>query len=213
MTERLDPLIASLVADLQPTPPLRQSRGMAMMLAALALGMGAAVVTFGARADLAAGHPSGMFLLSNGLFLVLALASAWTVVDSARPYVGVHREGWGWTALMAAVLPLSALCLLGSEWLVGAGLSIDDGSWCLGLGLGLSGLTALALVRWLRRGAPSSPKRAGLLAGVAAGSAGVLAVGLACPHNDMVHIGIWHGMTVVLAGVLGRLFVPRLIAW
>jgi hypothetical protein len=51
------------------------------------------------------------------------------------------------------------------------------------------------------------------MTGVAAGSAGIFAVSLYCPHSDLVHIGIWHGLTVVLSGLLGRLAIPRLIRW
>jgi hypothetical protein len=80
-----------------------------------------------------------------------------------------------------------------------------------GLGWGL--VTALALVLWLRRGAPSRPHTAGMLAGVAAGSAGIFAVTLYCPHNDLLHIGFWHGLSVVLAGVAGRLAIPPLVRW
>jgi hypothetical protein len=136
------------------------------------------------------------------------------VVDMARPYVGVRREGWGWTALMAGVLPVAALVLLAVSWLHGEPSELElDGLTCLGSGLGWGLLTAAALVWWLRRGAPSRPERAGLLAGVGAGAAGVFAVTLYCPHNDLVHIGVWHGLTVVLAGLLGRLVIPKLIAW
>ena len=52
-----------------------------------------------------------------------------------------------------------------------------------------------------------------MLTGVAAGAAGIFAVSLYCPHNDLVHIGVWHGLTVVLAGAIGRLAIPRMIAW
>ena len=213
MAENHDPLIAALVADLKPSPPLRQRRGMAQALVALALGIGVILVVYGPRQDVMLGQPNGLFVVSTGLFLVLALASSWAVVDQARPSVGIRREGWGWTAGMAAVLPLSALILLVAEALRGDPLHIDSSWHCMGRGLVLGSVTALALVLWLRRGAPSSPRRAGLLAGVAAGSAGIFAVALSCPANDMVHIGLWHGMTVVIAGIAGRLFIPRLIAW
>ena len=214
MPDKTTDLIAGLVADLQPVIPLRQRRG--MTLAVLALGAGALGMLglFGMRPDLQAGRPDAMMLISSGLFLVLALASAWAVVDAARPYVGVRREGWGWTALMAAVLPVAALALLVGEWARGAPSELSlDGMACMKFGLGWGLLTAAALVWWLRRGAASRPDRAGLLTGVAAGAAGVFAVSLYCPHNDLVHIGVWHGLTVVLAGAIGRLIVPRLIAW
>ncbi len=209
-----DALIESLVNDLAPVKPLRQQDGMVRMLIALAAGAGLFALFCGPRHDLATGQPDPMFLTSSGLFLVLALASAWTVIDMARPWVGTRREGWGWTALMAAVLPIAALTLAALGWLRGNPQAIDAGGIaCLGSGIGIGLLTAATLLTWLRRGAPSSPRRAGLLTGVAAGSAGIFAVSLHCARSDLLHIGIWHGATVILMGLLGLLTVPRLIRW
>ena len=214
MAHNTEDLIAGLVADLKPMATLDKRGGMARALLALGAGIAGALLLFGPRADLAAGRPDAMMLISGGLFLVLALASSWAVVDMARPYVGVRREGWGWTALMAGVLPAAAAVLLASAWMRGTPSELEmDGMACMRFGLGWGLLTAAALVLWLRRGAPSRPDRAGLLTGVAAGAAGIFAVSLYCPHNDLVHIGVWHGLTVVLAGIAGRLAIPRLIAW
>ena len=171
-------------------------------------------LVFGLRHDLATGRPDPMFLTSSGLFLVLALASAWAVIDMARPYVGTRREGWGWTALMAAVLPVAALTLVLADWLSGKAVDLDrDGLTCLSVGSIIGLLTAAMLVFWLRRGAPSSPKRAGMLTGVASGAAGIFAVSLYCPHSDLLHIGVWHGAAVIVMGLAGRLALPRLLAW
>ena len=214
MPDKTERLIADLVDDLLPVARLRRGGGMTRAVIALSAGAAGMVALFGLRADLRVGQPEAMVLISGGLFLVLALASCWAVADMARPYVGVRREGWGWTALMAGVLPVAALVLLAMSWQHGQPTSLDIDGWnCLGFGLGWGLLTAGALVGWLRRGAPSRPEWAGLLAGVGAGAAGVFAVTLYCPHNDLVHIGVWHGLTVVLAGLFGRLAIPRLIAW
>jgi hypothetical protein len=79
---------------------------------------------------------------------------------------------------------------------------------------GLSGsATAVPMVLWLRRGAPTSPERAGWLTGVAAGGLGAFAYSLHCPFNDVVYIGLWYSLAVGLCAVLGRLVVPRLIRW
>lgn len=207
-------LIAALVADLRPTAPLRQRDGILRALIALAVGAVGLVGLFGLRADLSAGQPDPVFLLSSGLFLVLALASSWMTVDLARPFVGSRREGWGWTAMMAAVLPLSAVVLVSADWLEGSTARLQaDAGHCLQYGLTSGLLTAAVLTAWLRRGAPSQLARAGLLAGVAAGSAGAFAVSLFCPENDLVHIGLWHGAAVILSGLAGRMVLPRLIAW
>ncbi|MGB7656119.1 MAG: DUF1109 domain-containing protein [Novosphingobium sp.] len=214
MARNSEDLIAGLVADLKPVAPLRQAAGMRLALLALSGGVIGMIAIFGPRADLMAGQPDGLALLGAGLFLVLALASAWAAVDMARPYVGMRREGWGWTALMAAMLPVGGAYTMGAAWWRGLPSGFEmNGSDCMRFGLGWGVLMFGALVVWLRRGAPSLPRRAGLLTGVASGAAGIFAVSLYCPHNDLIHIGVWHGLTVVVAGLIGRLAVPRLIAW
>ncbi len=214
MADNTETLIAGLVSDLRPMAPLRQRRGMALALAGLIAGCLLALSVFGMRADFRIMQPDPMALTGAGLFLVLALASAWGAVDLARPYVGLRREGWGWTALMAAVLPAAALVVLLGELLGGgSGTLAMNGPACMTCGLVLALVTGALLVLWLRRGAPPDPARAGLLVGVAAGASGIFAVSLGCPHSDLVHIGMWHGLTVVLAGIAGRLIVPRLIVW
>ena len=214
MADNTETLIAGLVSDLRPMAPLRQRRGMSLALAGLVAGCLLMLSVFGMRADFRIMQPDPMALTSAGLFLVLALASAWSVIDLARPYVGLRREGWGWTALMAGVLPLAALVVMAGQVIGGSPSTLAmNGSECMACGTVLALLTGALLVLWLRRGAPPDPARAGLLVGVAAGAAGIFAVSLYCPHNDLVHIGIWHGLTVVFAGIAGRLVVPRLIAW
>lgn len=206
--------IASLAGDLTPVRPLRQRGGMILAIGALLAGAAGMTALFGLRADLMAGHPNGIMLLSTGLYLVLALASAWAAIDMARPQVGVRRDGWGWNALTVAVLPLTALVLMALNVLDGvpSGLHLE-GESCLRHGLLWGMLTGASLTLWLRRGAPARPNLAGLLVGIAAGSAGTVAVSLFCPHNEVVHVGFWHGLTVIVAGLAGRLFVPHLIRW
>ena len=214
MPRNPDTFIDSLVNDLRPVRPLRPREGMARALLALALGVIGVVALLGLRRDFAAGHPEPLVLTAAGLFLVLALASAWAAIDMARPAVGIQREGWVWTALMAAVLPAAAFGLMLTDLATGRAIGFEFGGLaCLALGSGIGLLTLVTLVAWLRRGAPSSPARAGLLAGVAAGAAGIFAVSLWCPHDSLLHIGIWHGATVIVMGLIGRLLLPRLIAW
>lgn len=214
MPDNSDAFLEGLIADLKPTAPLRQRSGIALAVLALVLGSALAVATLGLRRDFLIGRPEPLVLTAAGMFLVLSLASAWAAVDMARPAVGTQREGWGWTALMAAVLPGSAFALMGMNLLSGQPAGIDSGGYyCLGLGCVIGLLTAASLVAWLRRGAPSSPARAGLLIGIASGGAGIFAVSLWCPNDHLLHIGIWHWLTIVVMGILGRITLPRLLAW
>lgn len=209
-----DSFIDGLVSDLKPVAPLRQGPGMTRALLAVAAGAFTVATGFGLRPDLHGGHLDPMFILPAGLFLVLALATAWGAIDMARPFVGTRRDGWGWTALMAAVLPGAALGVLTSGWLRGQRVTVDHGGiFCLAFGLLIGLLTAGTLVLWLKRGAPVFPAKAGLYTGVAAGAAGIFAVSLHCPDNDLIHIGLWHGGTVIVAGLAGRLVLPRFLSW
>lgn len=214
MRTSTDVLIEALAADLQPVRPMRRGLGMGLAL----LGQGAGVVLvltlFGPRADLLAPRPDPVGLIAAGVFLVLALASAWAAVDSARPAVGVRRDGWAWSLAAAAIFPLGALFVIFSSLLHGVSPPVrDNGRDCITYGL-LAGLfTAAVLIGWLRRGAPVRPGQAGLLTGLSAGSAGIFAVSLYCSHTDVVHVGLWHGLAIAIASGLGRLVVPPLVRW
>lgn len=214
MAENSDTFLEGLVADLKPVRPLRRSAGMVWAVLALIAGPPLLGLAYHLRADLSALRPDPLFVISAGLFLALALSSAWAVVDMARPWVGMRREGWGWSAAMAGVLPLGALGLAAIDWLRSEPVAIDAGGYtCLALGCAAALMTLAVLVVWLRRGAPSSPRRAGLVSGVASGAAGIFAVSLYCPHNELLHIGLWHGAAVAAMGLAGFGLVPRLIRW
>lgn len=209
-----DDIIGKLVADLDPVTPLHRRSGLVRMLIGLAISTFIVIYGFGVRADIVAGQPDPVFLTSAGLFLILALASSWSAVDMARPSVGIRRDGWAWTAMMAAVLPLAALALIALDLFRGHPVYVDSSGYeCLAEGCTAGLLTLGVLVFWLRRGAPSSLTKAGLLVGVAAGSAGIFAVSLCCPVNSLIHIGLWHGGAVIVMGLLGRVFLPRVLAW
>ena len=214
MTQDTDTLISGLVDELQPVRPMRFGSGMGLAAAGGALAL-LLVLSFGPlRPDIAGGNPSGIFLLANGLFLMLGLACGATAVLMGTPRVGNLRNGWGWAAAMAGLLPLSALVLALSNSTSAWQASDPNHGWlCLAYSTGLGLLTAGALIYWLRRGAPTSPERAGLLTGIAAGSAGVFAFSFACPSDAILHIGLWHGAGVTVSALAGRLIVPHLVRW
>jgi hypothetical protein len=207
-------LISDLVADLKPMRRLSLPTGLTILFVTTIFTVLIAVSTMGMRFDILTGHFDPMFMLSSGLFLILALASSFTVIEMSRPYVGGHRDGWIWAVAMAGLLPISALIISMSAYWQEKDLKIDlSGAKCMGLGIAFGVITGGALILWLRRGAPTSPERAGLLTGVAAGSTGIFAETLHCPINDIVHIGLWHGLAVIISAGLGRMLVPKLCRW
>lgn len=214
MERNSDALIAQLVEGLEPVQPLRFGTGMALALAAATVSAVMVIAMFGLRADLAAGQFDPMHIVSTGLFLGLGLAASVTVIVMSRPLVGSDHSGWRWAAGMAALLPLAAL-IVGLSRGEGAELitPADHGMQCFIVGGAASLLVFAALVAWLRRGAPTAPDRAGLVAGIAAGAFGTFAFALHCPDNDIVHIGLWHSAPVFAMAGLGRAVVPSLIRW
>ena len=214
MIKNSDATIAELVGALRPVSPLSFSQGFGSALAAAALSAGAVVALFGMRSDLLEGRFDPVHVISSGLFLVLGLSAAATVIMISRPRVGADHQGWIWAAAMVALLPLAAVLVgFGSNTSILSRENIAGGLECLTIGGGASTLVFGILVWWLRKGAPTSPDRAGLLSGVAAGSLGIFAFSLHCADNDIVHIGLWHTGVVVLTATIGRMCVPPLVRW
>lgn len=214
MIRDTETLISGLVEELEPVRPLRFARGMALAIAAMSFALLFILTLGNVRSDVASGHPGEIFLLASGLFLLLGLACMASVVLMGSPRVGSLRNGWGWAVAMAGLLPLSAIILVMIEGRSGWQASDPShGITCLAISLALGLLTAGALVLWLRRGAPTSPERAGLLTGIAAGCAGVFAFSFACPIDSVIHIGLWHGLAVSVSAIAGRLIVPHLVRW
>lgn len=214
MQKSSDALIAELVSELEPVRPLRFGEGLALALAAAGLSALLVVWLAGVRADLMAGQISPMALVANGLYFGLGLAASVTVVVMSRPQIGSDHSGWRWAAGMAGLLPLAgAIVATGRGTAMRAAEGAAHELWCVASGMGASLLVFAALTLWLRRGAPTSPERAGLVTGIAAGALGIAAFSLHCGDDDIVHIGLWHGATVVAMAALGRAIVPRLIRW
>lgn len=214
MVRNSDALIAELVGELVPVRPLTVARGLGFALAAAAAAVLMVVSLYGLRADLQGGVVDPMHLVATGIYFGLALAATVTVVVMSRPQVGTDHSGWTWAAGMAALLPLAGLIVglsRGSDML--AADSIRHGANCFAVAGAASLLVFGMLVAWLRRGAPTAPDRAGMLAGIAAGSFGIFAFSLHCADNDIVHIGLWHSAVVLVMAGLGRVLVPRLIRW
>ena len=208
-----DPL-KLLVADLRPVQPMHFHRGMALYAVAAAVTLAAAGSALGWRADIMSAQFHALWLLANGLFLLLAVAAASGAVAMASPQVGQNVQGWKWAAATAALLPLTVLVLLAADTLdVPAQWASTTDFHCLEMGVGLGVLVAVALTFWLRRGAPASPNRAGLLVGIASGSTGILIFAFSCPSDSLYHIGLWHTASVGVGAVLGRLLIPRLVRW
>ena len=206
-------LIEGLVEELEPVRTLKPKSGLAIV-GGLTLVAGLIVATaLGVRDDLMTGMTDAMFFLRSGVLLMLGIATAITAVNMARPGVGKLSRGWIWALITAALFPLTAAIMSAIAMPPVEALRPTEGLKCLNV----SGIAALAigsgLTLWLRRGAPTSPERAGWVVGLAAGALGAAAYNLHCPFNDIYYIGLWFTIPVLLSAIVGRLLVPRLIRW
>lgn len=211
MTQPFD--IQSLVDDLEPVRPATPQRSMLFPLAAMVGAMVFIIAVLGLRADLMLGEPDTMFLLRGGTLLLLGLASAWAVIRMASPSVGRHDNGWKIALAAAGLFPLAAILVSMRQDPMPALNATKDGFECLRMSVISGVLTSIPMVLLLRRGAPTSPDRAGWVTGIAAGGLGAFAYSLHCPANGIIYIGFWYTLAVGICAVAARLIVPRLIRW
>lgn len=207
-------LIDSLVEDLGPVRPLKWRTGVGAALLALAATIVIVVLWAGFRDGLMSGQVGPLYLLANGLFLLLGIAAASAVVAMSNPQVGARHEGPTWGMAAVALLPLAAIISAFGHGVHAGPLFHGRIDYhCVLYSLLATVLVASALLLWLRRGAPVSIEKAGFLAGISAGALGAFAYGLACPQETMNHLGIWHVLPIAVSGLAGRVVFPPLLRW
>ncbi|RDS78475.1 DUF1109 domain-containing protein [Alteriqipengyuania lutimaris] len=192
---------------------MRRRQGLALVAAGLGLTVILVAGVLGSWRAALAGHASPEFYIVNAMLLVLGAAAASAAVAMAAPQVGNRQDGARWGLAMVAILPLVAIGVALSQGLSAREMIDEHAARCVAWGTASGLLVFAALGGWLRRGAPVSIEAAGLYSGVAAGALGSFACGLSCPIDDMVHLGLWHVAPIPLAGLAGRLILPRLIRW
>ncbi|WP_309603106.1 DUF1109 domain-containing protein [Sphingomonas sp.] len=206
--------IAALVDDLRPARAMKVRTGLALTgMVAVAVIL-STILLLGLRPDVAAGRFQPLFLFANGLFLIVALGTALAAIRMGLPRVGQSSQGWKSVVTALGLLPVAALIMLVSRTeLMPAVLVTSHELKCVAMGLALGLVNAAVLVWWLRRGAPTSPERAGLLVGLSSGAVGIFAFAFHCPFDSFYHVGLWHMVPLVLGAMLGRLVVPPLVRW
>lgn len=207
---KTDELIELLARGAGPAPRAVVAR----RLAAPALG------GLGVAAVLAAGigllpmellASSGMLVKQAYAAALAAAAGLWLarIVRPAAPE-GVQRAAV--IAVFAAMLLAGAMLLMAvpdeQRSMVWMGRSWRSCPWLVAL---LS-LPALALLLTaLREFEPLQPRRAGLAAGLLAGSLGMGGYALHCPEQSPTFVAIWYTAGVALIAALGAVLGPRVL--
>ncbi len=208
-------MIAGLADDLQPVRRITVQGGLLLVGFATLVAFGVSVAVFDFWFGMFEGEASSFFWVTNGLVLLLGLASAFALVMGGSPRVGQRENAPGWSAAMVAVLPMAAIIALftGEANHVHEGLNDPVALMCTRASLAAAALVATASVLWLRRSAPVSIERSAWLVGLASGALGTFAYGITCPLDTVSHLGLWHVAPVAIAAVIGRIVVPPLIRW
>ena len=208
-------LIRSLAAEAKPVP-----RGAAQMRLGAGISAGAlvafTVLWLSWRAPFSAVASTGVpaFTMKLAYAAILAAASSILLLASGRPgqRVGM-RLLWlvvppvlvGANAVME--LSMKAPQLREADWL--------GSTWqtCILATGGLSLPIFIGIVWAFRRMAPTNLRLAGLLAGLASGSAAAVVYALFCPETTAAFLATLYTLGIVVAGLIGLAAVPRLLRW
>jgi hypothetical protein len=71
----------------------------------------------------------------------------------------------------------------------------------------------LAALLALRHGAPSQPRRAGVMAGLFAGAVAAALYTLHCPEDSLLFVAAWHIPAIALVAALGAAIAGRMLRW
>ena len=192
-----DELVHALAKDLTPVRrlPSAEWRTLGFCVFGLAL-VGLALAVHGLRPDWQRKLADPEFLREEVALVAVFAAAAWAAQRMAVP-------GRGHFAVQA--LPLVGL----GVWLAlvasrhaGFGDLGPPGIKCAARMAALAFVPLLALVLALRRAAPLEPGRALALAAWSASALGMFATQFLCPRDGTLHVLVWHGSPVVLAGVV-----------
>jgi len=215
MTMQTQRLIDSLAEGLQPVPPRAVERRIG---AALALGMAISTVlvvaTLGIRHDLMDALQGSVFWMKAGYVGSLAALAGLASIRMARPDTAPPH--WLWLVLV----PVSVIAVLAGLQMAHAAPESWPALWlgrswkvCPFLVLGLSIPIFIALMRTLRKLAPTRLRATGALAGVTAGAAAALVYCLHCPESTAGFLLVWYSGGIGLAGLIGAALGPRLLRW
>lgn len=219
---RTDDLIRILAEDHAAHPrPAPVERGFVLALAA---GLAAAAVLFaaglGLRADfLTALASSWRFAFKFVLTLTLAVAAARLALRSSRPGpgaggVGAGLVGSGFAAaplLLGAAIAVELVVTPSSAWAVHA--IGANALACVASVIVLSIAPLGAVLYALRRGASSSPRFTGALAGVLSSALAAALYGAHCTDDSPLFVALWYTLGVAIVAAAGSWIGARVLRW
>ena len=206
-------LIAALSADTIETQPPRRAIWNLLAMGALASVL-MLFVTLKPRPDLAEALHSIRFLFKFVATLTLALPALWMARRCLSPEA--RLDGWALPLLLSPLLLVPAIglelrALPESAWM--PNLIGTNSLWCLSF-VPIFSLPVLAgLLQAMKRGAPTRPRIAGLIAGFAAGGVGATIYAVHCIDDSPLFVAFWYTLGVMIVAAVGAAISERILRW
>ncbi|WP_126978236.1 NrsF family protein [Frigidibacter oleivorans] len=209
---RTEDLLVRIAAD-PPQPPLRPGRMLAQTAAAMAGCCLLFLAVMGTRDGLGTALSQPLVAVKSLLPLLVCLACLPAALHGARPEARPARP-W---------VPLALAGAAGALWLASyalrppgarfADVSVPAVAECLGFILALAALPLSLAIALLRRGAPTRPRAAGALAGLAVAAGVAAGYSLYCTQDNPLFYLTWYGAAIGLAAAVGALAGDRWLRW
>lgn len=211
---KTDDLIRALAAD----APMRQmplARAFALaLLAGIAASATLFFLKFGVRASATSSLSTIRFPLKFVITLALTLPAIWGVWRLSRP------DGrLGMIGLALLVAPALLAVSVASELLVvppelwGVRLIGHNSSVCLQVVPLLAIAPLLASIAVLRYGAPTQPRLAAIVAGLAAAGVAMTLYAANCPDDSPLFVATWYSAATAIVVVVSLAATPRATRW
>ena len=212
---RTDDLIAMLSTNVEPVDRRKLVRtfGAALILGGTAV-VAVVVVGLGARTDLTE-VDAFVPLLLKIMFTIAILGLAWTyLIRFARPG-GERRSPLALLALpFVVIVVLAAISLASTPHSHWNNMIVGDQSLECLLSIPVIAIAPFALIIWaVRQAMPTDLRRAGALAGLAAGALSATGYALHCVDDSVPFVALWYGGTIALCMLAGAALGPRLLRW
>jgi hypothetical protein len=146
--------------------------------------------------------------------MIVVILTSIALTKLARP--GGERR----TPIALVALPFVAIILLAAISLASAPSShwermVVGDQWleCL-ISIPIIAIVPFAAIIWaVRAMAPTDLRRAGALAGLAAGGVSATAYAFHCMDDSLPFVALWYGGTIALCTLAGAVLGPRLLRW
>jgi hypothetical protein len=210
---KTDELIRALAADTTQARPLWETL-LAGLVPALLLGALALWLVMGFRMDLVAALETPVSLMRMVLSGAIALFSLAMVLRLAHPQGVALVRFW----------PVAAVMLVAAGLWIWAWLQTPAGGhamairgktmwFCLTTIPLLSILPVAAIFAMLRQGAPTRPRFAGAVAGLAGGGLAATVYALHCTEDNPLFFVTWYGLAILIVTLISSQLGARLLRW